>query len=214
LIEHEKPHNGMALEHFRAQGPFAVLPFTDSSSKTHRSAIVWTVHKNDVKKWLECSDNTFTAALQTRCGDLYGNVRLHGGRAAFPLGLKKAYSYMGQRSVLIAEAAHGIHPIAGQGLNMSFRDIAALTELLDGVSDPGDKDLLSRYEKMRMGDNLGMAIATDGLNHLFGIEFFGMRAARRFGLHAVSKLPFAKKYFMRQAMGAVGHLPALIRDAA
>lgn len=214
LISHEKPHNGTALEHFRSQGPFAVLPFTDTNTDIHRSAIVWTVERDDVTKWLECSDDAFNAALQTRCGDLYGTVTIIGKRAAWPLTLNKAYNYTGNRMVLVAEAAHGIHPIAGQGLNMSLRDIAALTEVLENLSDPGDPDALSRYQKMRMGDNMGMAIATDGLNSLFGFDVSAIRAARRFGLHAVARLPFAKKFFMKQAMGAVGTLPRLIRKAA
>ena len=211
LIEHEKSHQGLALEHFRSQGPFAVLPFTDTLTNKHRSAIVWTVDQNEADKWLQCSNEVFNAALQTRCGNLYGSVTVSGGRAAWPLTLNKAYKYIDQRMALVAEAAHGIHPIAGQGLNMSLRDIAALTELLKDAKDPGDANILSKYQKLRMGDNLSMAIATDGLNALFGLNIPAIRALRRFGLHTVSRLPFAKKIFMKQAMGAVGHLPKLIK---
>jgi 2-octaprenyl-6-methoxyphenol hydroxylase len=214
LIEHEKAHDGLALEHFRAQGPFAVLPFTQSQNGHNRSAVVWTVEKDDVARWMACSDAVFNAALQERCGDLYGQIISHSKREAWPLTLKKAYRYTAERAVLIAEAAHGIHPIAGQGLNMSMRDIAMLTELLDGQDNCGNAAILKRYQVARMGDNLGMAVATDVLNSLFGFEVSGIRALRRFGLHAVSRIPFAKKFFMRQAMGATGNMPVMIRRAA
>ncbi|PCI01028.1 MAG: ubiquinone biosynthesis protein [Alphaproteobacteria bacterium] len=212
LINHEKPHHGVALEHFRSQGPFAVLPFTDDADGNHQSAVVWSVERADSEKWLNCSDDVFNAALQTRCGTRFGNITSIGSRAAWPLTLKKAYSYIGNRMCLVAEAAHGIHPIAGQGLNMSLRDIAALTENLKDTKDPGDASILKAYQANRRGDNFGMAIATDGLNGLFGSDISPIRAMRRFGLHAVSKLPFAKKFFMKQAMGAGGHLPDLVRE--
>lgn len=214
LMEHSKPHEGRALEHFVTQGPFAVLPFTDTKNNKHRSAVVWTVEDKDAEKWMNCDDHIFNAALQARCGDLYGDVTLTGGRAAWPLNLKKAYRYTDHRMVLVAEAAHGIHPIAGQGLNMSLRDIAALIDVLKNASDPGDKKLLTCYQKMRMKDNVSMALATDGLNTLFGFDMAPIRAARRLGLHGVAKLPFARKFFMKQAMGAVGSLPGMIKKPA
>lgn len=212
LMKHTKPHNGLALEHFRAQGPFAVLPFMDDANGNHQSAIVWTVENDEADQWMICDDMIFNAAIQTRCGDLYGDVALVGTRAAWPLNLVKSYSYIAPRMVLVAEAAHGMHPIAGQGLNMSLRDIAALGEVLSNQQDPGDPAILKRYQKMRRADNFGMVAATDILNELFGSNISGVRAVRRFGLHAVSRLPFAKKFFMKQAMGAVGHLPQLIKD--
>jgi 2-octaprenyl-6-methoxyphenol hydroxylase len=213
LMTHEKPHEGVALEHFRAQGPFAVLPYIDDEEGRHQSSIVWTVEAHEAENWTTCNEDLFNAAIQARCGDLYGEVRVKGARAAWPLNIIKAKSYIGHRFVLIAEAAHGIHPIAGQGLNMSLRDIAALSEILEGQSDPGVSDILSKYQKMRRQDNYTMAAGTHILNELFGFEFFGIRAIRRFGLHAVSQLPFAKKFFMRQAMGANGNLPKMIREA-
>jgi len=210
MMTHSKPHNGYALEHFRSQGPFAVLPYTDDDNGHHRSTIVWTVDGAEADHWLKCADDMFNVALQTRCGDRYGDVTVVGARAAWPLNIVKSHSYIGDRMVLIAEAAHGIHPIAGQGLNMSLRDIATLTEILDGAKDVGDHNLLKSYQKSRRGDNTSMAVATHVLNELFGYDFFGVRALRRFGLHAVSKLPFAKTFFMKQAMGANGKLPDLI----
>jgi 2-octaprenyl-6-methoxyphenol hydroxylase len=214
LINHEKQHNGLALEHFRSQGPFAVLPFTNDDNGNHRSAIVWTVEGHDAQGWQICSVETFQTAIQTRCGDHYGDINIIGSRAAWPLNVVKAHNYIGDRMVIIAEAAHGMHPIAGQGLNMSLRDIAAMTEILDGVPDPGDQTLLQSYQDMRSRDNWSMGVATDKLNDLFASDFFAVRAARRFGLHAVSRLPFAKKFFMKQAMGATGNLPQLIKEAA
>jgi len=209
LINHTKPHNGLALEHFRTQGPFAVLPFTGNTS-----AVVWTVSTDESKQWLECNDDVFNTALQTRCGDIYGDVKIAGTRAAWPLNLVKAKSYIGDRMVLVAEAAHGMHPIAGQGLNMSLRDIAGLTEALEGAKDPGDASILKQFQSTRRMDNIGMVAATDILNELFGFNFFAIRAVRRFGLHAVSKIPFAKKFFMTQAMGAAGRLPEMIKKVS
>jgi 2-octaprenyl-6-methoxyphenol hydroxylase len=211
LINHTKPHNGLALEHFRTQGPFAVLPYTDDKNGNHRSAIVWTSPKSEIDTWMNCDEDIFNAALQTRCGDFYGDVTLAGSRAAWPLNIVKAKSYIADRFVLVAEAAHGIHPIAGQGLNMSFRDLAALSEVLEGQSDPGNPDALKKYQKMRRVDNMAMAGATHILNHLFENNLFATRALRRFGLHAVSKIPFAKRFFMKQAMGASGNLPDMIK---
>ena len=212
LITHEKPHNGTAIEHFRSQGPFAVLPYTDDENGKHRSAIVWTVERKDSDAWLNCPDDVFLTAIQERIGDLFGTVQLVGARAPWPLTMNKAYSYIAPRMCLIAEAAHGIHPIAGQGLNMSLRDIAVLTELLDKAPDLGDIAMLETYQKQRRGDNLGMVLATDTLNDLFGYKNPIIRAARRFGLGVVSNLPPAKRFFMKQAMGALGHLPALVRE--
>lgn len=214
LINHTKPHHGLAVEHFRAQGPFAVLPFTDDANGKHRSAVVWSVERDTAGQWMACSDETFVMALQERCGDRFGEVSLIGKRGNWPLNMVKAYDYIAPRMCLVAEAAHGIHPIAGQGLNLSLRDIAALVEILDGATDPGNMTLLETYQKSRKGDNLAMSLTMDGLVDLFGSDAHIVRMARRFGLHAVSKLPFAKKFFMRQAMGTVGHLPALVRDVA
>jgi 2-octaprenyl-6-methoxyphenol hydroxylase len=214
LINHTKPHNGLAIEHFRSQGPFAVLPYTDDENGTPRSAVVWTVERSDNDQWMDCSDATFRTAIQTRCGDIFGEISLIGQRASWPLNFVKAYDYIGDRMCLVAEAAHGIHPIAGQGLNLSLRDIAALVETLDGAQDPGDQCLLKAYQKTRKADNIIMSLTMDGLVDLFGSNIPPVRAARRFGLQTVSKLPFIKKFFMRQAMGTVGHLPSLVRDAA
>lgn len=212
LITHTEPHHGCAVEHFMADGPFAVLPYTDDEEGHHRSAIVWTVERTDSNDWVQCSDELFMAALQERLGDRFGDITSVGKRVSYPLGLNKAYEYIRERMVIIAEAAHGMHPIAGQGLNMSFRDVAALVELLKGAKDPGDYDLLKAYQSQRRSDNLGMVVATDTLNDLFGSRKPLIRAARRFGLSVVAKTPLVKRFFMKQAMGASGALPSLVQD--
>lgn len=201
LVAHEKPHHGMAVEHFRPEGPFALLPFTDLPDGTHRSALVWSVHDGDAKQWVDCDEDVFNAALQLRSQDRYGAIRVAGRRAAYPLSLAKSYIYTAPRAVLVAEAAHGMHPIAGQGLNMSLRDIAALADLLKDAPDAGDEKLLTTFQARRRADNLAMALATDQLTLLFSNDFLPVSALRRIGLRAVARLPFAKKFFMEQAMG-------------
>lgn len=205
LVAHEKPHNGLAVEHFRKEGPFALLPFTDLPDGTHRSALVWTVHGPDAKNWVKADDEIFNAALQARAGDRFGKIWATTRREAWPLNLVKAYSYIGLRSVLVAEAAHGMHPIAGQGLNMSLRDLDVLADLLIEAKtegrDLGDMGLLEKYQRQRRLDNIAMCAATDNLTILFSNDFLPLRWLRRAGLGIVKRLPFAMKFFMHQAMG-------------
>lgn len=208
LVAHEKPHQGLAVEHFRKEGPFALLPFTDLPDGTHRSALVWTVHGRDARRWVACEDDVFNAALEARAMGRYGRIRALGRREAWPLNLVKSYTYVGLRAVLVAEAAHGMHPIAGQGLNMSLRDLDALTTLLtnarDEGRDVGDDALLETYQRVRRMDNIAMCTATDVLTLLFSNNVAGVTALRRAGLSVVKRLPFAKKFFMHQAMGLTG----------
>lgn len=203
LVAHEKPHHGMAVEHFMAEGPFALLPFTDLPDGTHRSALVWTVHGGDAKQWVDCDEDIFNAALNERSAGRYGTMRVAGKRGAFPLSLAKSYAYTAPRAVLVAEAAHGIHPIAGQGLNMSLRDIAALADILreHKGGDIGDRAVLKQFQSERRMDNLSMAFATDGLTMLFSNDLIPVSLLRKAGLHMVSRLSFAKRFFMEQAMG-------------
>lgn len=203
LVAHEKPHHGMAVEHFRPEGPFALLPFTDLLDGTHRSALVWSVHGTDAKKWLTADDDIFNAALQERSAGRYGKIWAAGKRAVYPLTMTKSYSYIAPRAVLVAEAAHGMHPIAGQGLNMSLRDLNALTDILieNKNNDVGSLEILKAYQRQRRMDNLGMTFATDGLTILFSNDFLPVTMLRRAGLRMVAKLPFAKGFFMKQAMG-------------
>lgn len=217
-VEHEFPHNNVAVEHFHPTGPFATLPMFDSPAGAHRSSVVWTEHCALKDSALHWDQQSFDAGLTARFPNSYGRVRQIGKRYSYPLSLIHAHEYIAPRMALVADAAHGIHPIAGQGLNLGFRDIAELGSLIvecvrEG-SDPGRDDLLQTYQQKRRLDNIGMAGATDGLTRLFSNDLMPVRAARRLGLRAVARLPIAKKFFMNQAMGAAGLLPALIREEA
>jgi len=216
VVTHENPHNNIAVEDFRAEGPFAILPMLDDDRGNHRSSIVWTEHganKNSAGAW---DDETFMAALNERFPASYGHVQAAGKRFSYPLGLVHAHSYVGPRMALVADAAHGIHPIAGQGLNLGLRDIAALSELLikahNKKQDIGSDELLAAYQRARRFDNMTMAAATDTLNKLFSNNVTPLRLLRKAGLRVVQHVAPARKFFMRQAMGAGGMLPALVRD--
>ncbi|HEY8190265.1 MAG TPA: UbiH/UbiF/VisC/COQ6 family ubiquinone biosynthesis hydroxylase [Micavibrio sp.] len=204
-VIHEKPHDNVAVEHFRAQGPFAILPMTDGPGGEYRSSVVWTEHGPERQSAIHYSQTSFDAALTARFPDGYGAVRQTGKRFAYPLGLQHAHNYTAPRIALVAEAAHGIHPIAGQGLNMGFRDLKTLDEELcrvrDARGDFGGPDLLSAYERRRRIDNMGMAAATDSLNKLFSNSLPVLPLVRKAGLKMVARIPAAKRFFMHQAMG-------------
>ena len=200
-VEHQHPHNNIAIEDFRPEGPFAVLPMTDGPDGTHRSSLVWTEHGPKRRSALHMDDETFNLALASRFPDFYGEVRKATPTQAYPLGLIHAEKYTAPRIALVADAAHGIHPIAGQGLNIGLRDVQKLTELAETAEDMGSEQFLDEYERARRLDNMGMIFATDSLNKLFSNNIPPLRFARRMGLKAVSKLPMAKNFFMKQAMG-------------
>jgi 2-octaprenyl-6-methoxyphenol hydroxylase len=190
----------------------------DSENGVPRSSVVWTEHGSLKDSALHWDQDSFDAGLTARFPDRYGRVRQIGKRYSYPLGLIHAHTYVAPRMALVAEAAHGIHPIAGQGLNLGLRDIAEIgtliTAALEQGDDPGNDEVLTTYQQKRRLDNIGMAGATDSLTRLFSNDFMPVRMARRLGLRAVSNLPLAKKFFMNQAMGAAGLLPGLIRDEA
>ncbi len=215
IVNHEHPHNSIAIEDFRSEGPFAVLPMMDDAQGNHRSSIVWTEHGPEKNSALHWDEKTFNIALNERFPAPYGKVSLSGNRFSYPLGLTHAYEYISNRMALVADAAHAIHPIAGQGLNIGLRDIAALAELLIDAKrsgkDLGSDTLLKTYQNRRRTDNMLMAAATDSLNKLFSNDLAPVRILRKFGLRTVQKFPVARKFFMRQAMGASGFLPALIK---
>lgn len=204
-IAHTGAHNNIAIEHFRADGPFAVLPMTNDADGTPRSAIVWSERPATARDIMAMNDDTFKTALATRLPERYGDIVQIGKRAAWLLTLQHAEKYTGTRMALLADAAHGIHPIAGQGLNLGMRDIADLAELILAAHESGDDlgapALLKQYERARRADNMGMIGATDMLTALFGRRLPGIPLARRLGLRAVEHLPPLKRFFINQAMG-------------
>ena len=209
-VEHEAPHNGIAHEHFLPSGPFAILPMT-----RNRSSIVWT-ERDDLAPDLLALDNAaFAAELRTRLGKFLGEVCVGRQRWSYPLSVVHARRYVGTRLALAGDAAHAIHPIAGQGFNLGLRDVAALAEVVvDRLRlglDPGDSAALSRYENWRKPDNMMMIAATDSLNRLFSNDIAPVRMARDAGLATVNQVPPLKRFLMRHAMGLVGNLPRLTR---
>ncbi len=212
---HELSHENVAVENFLPAGPFAILPMTDTADGTHRSSIVWTDHLDAVPLYLQLDKPDFEAELQARAGAWLGRVWEIGPRFTYPLGLRHAKRYIAPRVALIADAAHVIHPIAGQGLNLGMRDIALLSELLvdrrrTGL-DLGDPDLLKRYETARRVDNVAFSATTDILDRLFSNDIPPIRMARRVGLGAVNHVPALRHFFMRRAMGAAGAISRLGR---
>ncbi|HEX8401538.1 MAG TPA: UbiH/UbiF/VisC/COQ6 family ubiquinone biosynthesis hydroxylase [Allosphingosinicella sp.] len=210
-IEHERHHENVAYEIFYPTGPFAILPMLPGT----RSAIVWSVPARDAAAIFELPERAIAAEIERRMGGFLGSIRTAGQRASYPLGFHHAATITGQRLALVGDAAHGIHPIAGQGLNLGFRDAAALVEVLvDGARlglDLGDAQLLARYERWRSLDTFLVASATDGLTRLFGIPGRTASAVRRFGLSAVQRIGPLKTLFMQEARGESGDLPLLLR---
>ncbi len=206
-IAHERPHHGTALEHFLPSGPFAQLPMAGTDGAANLSAIVWTERTPAAQRLLRLDDAAFTGELARRLGDHLGGVRLLGRRWSYPLSAMIAHRYVGTRLALVGDAAHAIHPIAGQGLNLGFRDVAALSELVIAAvqsrQDPGSSTLLRRYQARRRPDNMLMLAATDTLDRLFSSDSRVLRLARDVGIAAVHRTPALKRLFMRQAMGTL-----------
>ncbi|MSO77732.1 MAG: FAD-dependent oxidoreductase [Alphaproteobacteria bacterium] len=214
-LAHVRPHGGVAHERFLPAGPFAILPMTDGPEGQHRSSIVWTERVDLAPALLALDDAAFMAELGHRFGDFLGDLALVGPRWSYPVGVLHAERYIDQRLALVGDAAHVIHPIAGQGLNMGLRDVAALAEVLVDARrlglDPGDALTLERYQRWRRFDNVTLVVVTDLLNRLFSNDVEPIRLARDIGLAAVQHLPPLKRFFMRHAMGMVGDLPRLVR---
>jgi 2-octaprenyl-6-methoxyphenol hydroxylase len=214
-LTHEKPHDNVAWEIFYPAGPFALLPMRDNAEGQHRSALVWTVDEGDAGGTLKLSDRAFLAELDKRMGDMFGGITAVGPRSSYPLGFHHTAKIVGDRLALVGDAAHGIHPIAGQGLNLGLRDVGTLVEVLDEGArlglEPGDAQLLARYERWRGLDSFMVALATDGLNRLFGLPGDAASAVRRLGMAGVERLPPLKRWFMNEARGMSGSLPELLR---
>ncbi|MEP7348525.1 MAG: FAD-dependent monooxygenase [Sphingorhabdus sp.] len=214
-IFHEKPHNQIAYEIFYPSGPFAVLPMLGNDDGRHRSAIVWSVDEADAPGYLKLSPRGYAAELEKAMGGILGAVELAAPVSTYKLGFHHAGSITAERLVLIGDSAHGIHPIAGQGLNLGLRDVAALAEVLvDGMRlglDLADAQLLDRYSRWRSVDTLLVAMATDSLNRLFSIPGKTASAVRRFGMGLVQRTRPAKAFFIAEARGESGALPKLLQ---
>jgi 2-octaprenyl-6-methoxyphenol hydroxylase len=209
-VRHAEPHRGVAVEHFLPAGPFAILPMTGG-----RSSIVWTERAALAPALLALDDAAFARELGRRFGDHLGTLAVEGPRFSYPLSFLHAARYGGPRLALVGEAAHVLHPIAGQGFNLGIRDIALLAELIVDARriglDLGDSSLIRRYDGERRADALLLSAVTDGLNRLFSNDLAPVRLARDLGLAAVNRAPPLKRLFMRHAMGVAGALPRLAR---
>ncbi|MDD9908829.1 MAG: ubiquinone biosynthesis hydroxylase [Ahrensia sp.] len=212
-VAHERPHEGRAEEHFLPGGPFATLPL-----KGNRSSLVWTEPTGNAKRLMETDEFTFELELERRFGHKLGEIEVAGPRKAFPLGLTQARDFVKPRFALVGDAAHGIHPIAGQGLNLGFKDAAALAQTVVEADrlglDIGSSITLERYERWRRFDTVQMGVVTDVLNRLFSNDIGPLRQLRTIGLGIVDRLPSLKRRFIDQAAGRGNGNPALLRGEA
>jgi 2-octaprenyl-6-methoxyphenol hydroxylase len=212
-VAHERDHLGRAEEHFLPAGPFAILPL-----KGKRSSIVWTEEAHEAARIVALADEDFHGELERRFGLHLGEIKALGARRAYPLGLHIARAFVGERVALVGDAAHVIHPIAGQGLNLGLRDVAALAEVVADAArlglDPGSANVLDRYQRWRRFDTMAMGLATDGLNRLFSNRSDVLRVVRDIGLGLVERAPALKNLFIREAAGLTGEVPKLLRGEA
>jgi 2-octaprenyl-6-methoxyphenol hydroxylase len=219
VLRHERPHEHVAYEIFYPTGPFALLPMNDDAANDsgggHRSAIVWSVPNRDATGWLTMTDPDFAAEAEAAMGGFLGKVELLAPRSSFPLGFHHAAQITAQRLALVGDSAHAIHPIAGQGLNLGFRDAAALAQVLvEGARlglELGDRQLLDRYQRWRSLDALSVAFATDTLTRIYGVPGATASAIRRFGMGLVARISPLRNKLMNEARGTSGDLPLLLR---
>lgn len=208
-IAHERPHHGVAQELFLPSGPFAILPMTGD-----RSNLVWTETKDAAPAYLALPDDRFLAAIAARVGDYLGEISLAGPRWSYPLAFHLAQSFIAPRLALIGDAAHAIHPIAGQGYNLGVKDIAALVEVVVDARalglDIGSLSTLENYQRWRRFDSASLAFGTDALNRLFSNDVAPVRLARDLGMGAVNAIAPLRRFFMKQAGADLGRLPALM----
>jgi 2-octaprenyl-6-methoxyphenol hydroxylase len=212
-VAHERPHNGIAQQFFMPSGPLAILPLTGN-----RSSIVWSEREAEAKVIAALSDAEFMEMLRPRFGDFLGEIALAGKRFSYPLNLTLANAYVAPRLALVGDAAHGVHPIAGQGLNLGVRDVGALAEVLVEAhrrgEDIGAADVLDRYQSWRRFDATTLALGMDAVNRLFSNDNSILRAARDIGMGAVGALPGLRRAFIRQAAGIAGTPPKLLQGRA
>lgn len=215
VFEHEQSHDNVAAELFFPDGPFAQLPMNDLPDGRHRSAMVWTVRPKDAEGVRALSETALAHEAEKRMRGALGPMHMLAPASSYPLGLHHAERYWANRLILVGDAAHGIHPIAGQGLNMGLRDVAALAEVLASSArmglDLGHPDVARRYERWRRADNSATAFATDSLTRLFAVPGRLATAIRSRGLAMVERLPPLKRAFMAVARGEVGDLPPLLK---
>lgn len=213
VIAHEQPHRGVALERFMPSGPFALLPL-----RGDRCGVVWSEPDAVAALMMRLPDAEYAAEIRRRAGDYLGAVSMEGERFSHPLGIVLTRRTIAPRAALIGDAAHAMHPIAGQGVNVGYRDVALLTELLLEAHrlglDIGGSGVLERYRRGRRADVLSMLAATDGINRLFSTDALPLKLARRLGLTLVERAPRLKHYFMFRAMGLTGDLPEMLKREA
>ncbi|MDR7033969.1 ubiquinone biosynthesis hydroxylase [Mesorhizobium sp. BE184] len=217
-VAHERPHEGRAEEHFLPAGPFATLPLKPDDKGVNRSSIVWVERTEDAERLVAGDELVFETELERRFGLQLGEIRAMDKPRAWPLGLTLVRSFVAPRLALAGDAAHGIHPIAGQGLNLGFKDVAALAEVVIEADrlgqDIGALDVLERYQQWRRFDTLQMGVTTDVLNRLFSNDIGPLRAVRDIGLGMVERMPRLKDFFIRQASGLSGATPRLLKGEA
>ena len=209
-IQHELPHNGVAHQFFMPPGPLAILPLPGN-----RSSIVWSETAENAAAIHALSDDDYLAVLRPRFGDFLGEISLAGARFTYPLGLSVANDFVAPRVALVGDAAHGLHPIAGQGLNAGLRDVAALVEVLSDAKSRGEDfaaiDVLERYQQWRRFDTSTLVAATDLTNKLFSNDNPLLRMGRDIGMGVVNAIPGLRRTFIREAAGLTGDLPRLMR---
>ena len=209
-VAHSKPHGGKAVQHFLPAGPFAILPL-----KGERSSIVWTEERDRARAIVERDEAGFLAELSKRFGSRLGEIALAGPVQSFPLDFQLARDFVAERLALTGDAAHAVHPLAGQGLNIGFRDVAALAETIVEAArlglDIGTAPVLERYERWRRFDSIFSATVMDGLNRLFSSDSAPLRALRDLGLGLVDRAPQVKRFVVREAAGTTGAVPRLLR---
>ncbi len=214
-VAHDRPHGGRAVQHFLPGGPFALLPLKMPDGRESRSCVTWSEATAEATRVLALGDAAFLAEVDKRAGGRLGAITLAGLRQTWPLEMHLARSYVAPYFALVGDAAHGVHPIAGQGLNLGLRDVAALTEVVADAMRvglaPGDHEALLRYERWRRFDSAVSTAAFDGLNHLFSNDAALVRALRDFGLGLVDRMPGLKRFFVAEAAGETGERPRLLK---